>query len=329
MRAVWYERFGPAEEVLELGEVETPAPAPGEVLVRLSHSGVNPSDAKARAGGRPGVTKPPFPRIIPHSDGAGLIEAVGEGVDTARLGERVWLWNGQWQRPFGTAAEMIALPAAQAVPLPEGVSEEVGATLGIPGLTAAQTVFGGGDVSGQTVLVSGGAGSVGHNAVQLARWGGARVLATCSEGARESVRQAGADEVFAYTDPDLGAKILDATDGKGIDRAVEVEFGQNAELLAQVMRPLGTVAAYGSGKEMAPTLPFGGFLFKALKVDITLIYILPDAPRAAAIEKLHAALAAGALTPEIDSRMPLAACAAAQERVMTPGRAGAVLLEMG
>ncbi|MEQ9259667.1 MAG: NADPH:quinone reductase [Roseovarius sp.] len=329
MRAVWYERFGPAEEVLELGEVETPAPGPGEVLVRLTFSGVNPSDAKARAGSRPGVTKPPFPRIIPHSDGAGVIEAVGEGVDRARVGERVWIWNGQWQRPFGTAAEMIALPATQAVTLPDGVSEEVGATLGIPGLTAAQTVFGGGDISGQTLLVSGGAGSVGHNAVQLARWGGARVLATCSEHAIESVRAAGADEAFAYTDPDLAEKILEATGGKGIDRAVEVEFGQNAELLTQVMRPLGTVAAYGSGKDMTPTLPFGGFLFTALKIDITLIYILPEGPRIEAIGKLHAALQAGALTPEIDSTMPLAACAAAQERVMTPGRAGAVLLEMG
>ena len=180
MRAVWYERFGPAADVLETGEADTPSAGPGEVLVRVAFSGVNPSDAKARAGSRPGVTKPPFPRIIPHSDGSGVIEAVGEGVDAARVGQRVWLWNGQWQRPFGTAAEYIALPEAQAVPLPEGVSLEAGATLGIPGLTAAQTVFGGGDVAGQTLLVSGGAGAVGHNAVQLAKSGGATVIATCS-----------------------------------------------------------------------------------------------------------------------------------------------------
>jgi len=329
MRAVCYDRFGPAADVLTLAEMETPAPGPGEVLVRLAFSGVNPSDAKARAGGRPGVTEPPFPRIIPHSDGAGRIAAVGDGVDAGRVGERVWIWNGQWQRPFGTAADYVALPAAQAVPLPEGVPFEVGATLGIPGLTAAQTVFGGGDVAGRTLLLSGGAGAVGHNAVQLARWGSARVIATASAGAADRVRAAGADHVFDYADPDLAAKITDATDGRGIDRAVEVEFGRNAGLLAEVMAPLGTVAAYGSAKEMTPQLPFGGFLFKALKIDITLIYILPDAPRRAMIERLHAALTCGALVPDIAARYPLEDCAAAHDAVLTPGRAGAVLLETG
>lgn len=329
MRAAWYERFGPAAEVLKAGEVETPAPGPGEVLVRLAFSGVNPSDAKARAGARPGVTKPPFPRIIPHSDGSGVIEAVGEGVSPARVGQRVWVWNGQWQRPFGTAADCIALPERQAVPLPEGVALDTGACLGIPGLTAAQTVFGGGDVAGQTLLISGGAGAVGHNAVQLARWGGARVIATASAKAAERVRAAGAEHVFDYADPDLADRIMDATGGDGLDRAVEVEFGPNAALLAQVMKPLGTIAAYGSGKDMTPELPFGPFLFKALKIDITLIYILPEAPRRAAIDRLHGALAAGALSPEIHARFPLEECAAAQDAVMTPGRAGAVLLELG
>jgi len=329
MRATWYDRFGPAAEVLTTSEMDTPAPGPGDVLVRLAYSGVNPSDAKARAGARPGVTKPDFPRIIPHSDGAGVIEAVGRGIDPARRGQRVWLWNGQWKRPFGTAAEYIALPATQAVPLPEGVSLETGATLGIPGLTAAQTVFGGGDIAGQTVLVSGGAGAVGHNAVQLARWGGARVLATCSAGAADRVRAAGAEAVFDYADPELAGKIMDATEGRGIDRAVEVEFGPNAALLGEVMAPLGTIAAYGSGKEMTPKLPFGPYLFKALKIDITLIYILQEGARRAAIDRLHGALADGALAPEIHARFPLEDCAAAQDAVMTPGRAGAVLLETG
>ncbi len=329
MRAVWYERFGPACEVLEQGAVPDPVPGPGEVLVRLAFSGVNPSDAKARAGARPGVTRPPFPRIIPHSDGAGVIEAVGGGVDPARLGERVWLFNAQWQRPFGTAAELVALPEAQAVPLPEGVSLEAGAALGIPGLTAAQTVFGGGEVAGQSVLVSGGAGAVGRNAVQLAKWGGARVIATASAAAAERVRAAGADHVFDYADPDLAERIIAATDGAGIDRAVEVEFGVNVPLLAQVMRPLGTIAAYGSARDMTPVMPFGPMLFKALKIDITLIYILPPAERAAAIGRLHAALRSGALEPEIDSILPLAQCAQAHERVLTPGRQGAVLLSLG
>src|SRR5690606_40353177 len=136
MRAAWYRRFGAPADVIALGEVKTPQPAPGEVRVRLQFSGVNPSDAKARSGTRPGVTKPPFERVIPHSDGAGVIDALGDGVDAARVGQPVWIWNGQWQRAFGTAAEYICLPEAQAVAMPEGVDPQIGATLGIPGLTA-------------------------------------------------------------------------------------------------------------------------------------------------------------------------------------------------
>lgn len=328
MRAAWYSRFGPAAEVIELGELETPTPGPGEVRVKLAYSGVNPSDAKSRAGSRPGVTKPPFERVIPHSDGAGVIDAVGDGVDAARVGQPVWIWNGQWQRAFGTAAEYICLPAAQAVAMPDGLDPQIGAVLGIPGLTAAQTVLGGGDIGGQPVLVSGGAGAVGHIAVQLARWAGARVIATCSAGAEDRVRDAGADAVFDYADPDLAARITDATDGSGIARAVEVEFGLNVPLLAEVMAPLGTIAAYGSGKDMTPTLPFGPLLFKALKIDITLIYILPQPARDTAIHHLHRALSAGALSPAIDSVFDLDDCARAQEAVMTPGRAGAVLLRL-
>lgn len=326
MKAAFYDRFGPAAEVLSMGEVALPRPGPGEVLVRLAYSGVNPSDAKARAGTRPGVTKPPYPRIIPHSDGAGEIEAVGAGIDAGRVGERVWVWNGQWQRPFGTAAEHIALPAAQAVPLPEGVSLKTGACLGIPGLTAAHSVFGGGEVTGRTLLVSGGAGAVGHNAVQLAKWGGARVIATASGGAAERVLAAGADHVFDYADPDLAAKILDASGGVGIDRAIEVEFGQNADMLARVMAPLGTVAAYGSTKNMTPELPFGAFLFKAIKIDITLVYMLPHDQRQAAMARLHDALSQRALSPAIAAHYRLDDCAAAQDAVLMPGREGAVLL---
>ncbi|MEL7279122.1 MAG: NADPH:quinone reductase [Pseudomonadota bacterium] len=326
MRAICYDRFGDATDVLSFQSVETEQPGRGEVRVALSYSGVNPSDAKARAGLRPGITKPPFPKIIPHSDGAGRIEAVGDGVDAARVGERAWVFNGQWQRAFGTAAEKITLPSDQAVALPDAVSEEIGATLGIPGLTAAQTVFGGGEVAGQTLLISGGAGAVGHNAVQLAAWGGAKVIATCSGSAMDEVSAAGADHVFDYADADLAEKITEATGGDGIDRAVEVEFGQNAEVLTQVMRPLGTIATYGSGKDMTPAMPFGPMMFKALKIDITLIYILPPAPRAAAIARLHEALTAGGLKPRIDRVFDFEDCASAQDAVMTPGRKGAVLL---
>lgn len=328
MRAIYYSRFGDALDVLEEGTLDTPSPGAGDVLVRLSHSGVNPSDAKARAGARPGVTKPAWPRIVPHSDGAGVIEAVGDGVDTARIGQRVWIWNGQWRRPFGTAAEYIALPQAQAVPLPEDVPNAVGATLGIPGLTAAHTVLGGGDIAGKTLLISGGSGAVGHTAVQLAKWGGATVIATASAQGAERAREAGADHVFDYSDPDLAARIDEVTGGAGIDRAVEVEFGENAELLAAVMAENGTIAAYGSGRNMSPELPFGAYLFKAITIDIVLIYILANDLREKAIERLHAALADGALHPAIHARHPLSECAQAQDAVMTPGRAGAVLLEI-
>ncbi|WP_299849453.1 NADPH:quinone reductase [uncultured Roseovarius sp.] len=328
MRAITYSRFGPAADVLSLTDVPTPAPAAGEVLVRLAVSGVNPSDAKARGGARPGVTKPAFDQIIPHSDGAGVIEAVGDGVDPDRIGQRVWIWNGQWQRAFGTAAEFIALPQAQAVPLPEEVSLELGATLGIPGLTAAQTVFGGGDVAGKTLLISGGAGAVGHNAVQLAKSGGAKVISTCSPTAEARVRAAGADHVFDYADVDLAAKITEATHGAGIDRAVEVEFGANVDLLADVMVENGTIATYGSFLNMTPELPFGAYLFKALKIDITLIYILPEPARNAAIARLHDALLNGTLAPAIHQQHALEDCAKAHDTVMTPGRAGAVLLKI-
>jgi NADPH2:quinone reductase len=328
MHAISYSRFGPPHEVLTSCEIPTPDPGPGEVLVRLHVSGVNPSDAKARAGARPGVAAPAFPRIVPHSDGAGVIEAVGEGVPAARIGARVWIWNGQWQRAFGTAAQYIALPSAQAVDLPEGVGFDIGACLGIPGLTAAHTVFGGGDVAGQRLLISGGAGAVGHNAVQLASAAGAEVIATCSAPAMERVRAAGAARVFDYADPDLAGKILDATGGAGIDRAIEVEFGANIGLLAEVMAPNGTIAAYGSGKEMTPQFPFGPCLFKALTIDIVLVYILPEPARQTAIARLASAIGTGALRPAIHARFALEDCAAAHDAVMRPGRAGGVLLDI-
>jgi NADPH2:quinone reductase len=326
MKAITYSTFGAAADVLDLQDLPTPDPGPGEVLVRLTHSGANPSDVKARAGSRPGVTKPPFPRIIPHSDGAGDIVAVGEGVDASRVGQPVWIWNGQWRRAFGTAAEYIALPADQAVPRPEWVGAQAGATLGIPGLTAAHAVLGGGDVAGRTLLISGGGGAVGHNAVQLANWAGARVIATCSPRDTDRVRAAGAEQVLDYRDPDLVGKILEMTDGRGVDRAVETEFGVNAAMLAEAVAENGTVAAYGSALDMNPVLPFGAYLFKAITIDIVLIYLLPDAPRAAATDALHRAIKEGALTPAIHAEFPLADCAQAHECIEAGNRAGAVLL---
>ncbi|MFD1507917.1 NADPH:quinone reductase [Lacimonas salitolerans] len=328
MKAISYTRFGPASEVLELTDLPTPDPAPGEVLVRLTYSGANPSDVKSRAGGRPGVTRLAFDRIVPHSDGAGEVVAVGQGVDPLRVGQPVWIWNGQWRRALGTAAEYIALPAAQAVPRPDWIGAEAGATLGIPGLTAAHAVLGGGDVAGQTLLISGGGGAVGHNAVQLAAWAGARVIATCSPRDTDRVRAAGAAEVLDYRDPDLSGKLLDLTQGRGIDRVIETEFGVNAALLAEVMAENSTIAAYGSALDMKPVLPFGPYLFKAITIDIVLIYLLGDAARVVAIDALHKASAEGALRPAIHATYPLADCVVAHECIEAGGRAGAVLLEM-
>lgn len=327
MRAVTYSAFGSAADVLQLRDMPCPAPGPGELRVKLSRSGVNPSDVKSRAGTRPGVTKPAFPDIIPHSDGAGTIDAVGDGIDNARVGQRVWLWNAQWQRAFGTAASHITLPADQAVPLQDHVSFDTGAQLGIPGLTACHAVFGGGEVVGRTVLVQGGAGTVGLLAVQLAKWGGARVIASCSAHDRTRVEAAGADVVLDYADPDLVAGVLAANAGKLVDTIIEVEFGPNIATDAELIAPNGRIAAYGSAKDMAPTLPFGPLLFKAATIDIILIYLLPSSERNAAIARLDDALNAGALTCPVAQVFELADCAAAQEAVEAGQRNGAILID--
>jgi NADPH2:quinone reductase len=329
MRAITYTTFGPAADVLTLEDLPTPDPAVGEVLVRLHTSGVNPSDIRARAGGRPGVPKPPFPQIIPHSDGAGVVEAVGEGVSPDRIGQRVWIWNGGWQRAFGTAAEYIALPAAQAVPLPQSVSFAEGAVLGIPGLTAVHAVLGQGPVAGKTVLVSGGAGTVGHLAVQVAAASGAEVIATArGEEAMESVRAAGASHVLDYSDADLGAQILDATGGRAIDHVAEVEFGKNAATIAEVIAENGTVATYGSAKDMTPTIPFYPLMFKAVKINLVLVYLLTPEEREKTTGQLNDLLSRNALNIRISDTFDLAECATAHDMIARGDRAGSVILTL-
>lgn len=329
MKAIGYSAFGPASDVLCLHDIPTPDPAAGEVLVRLTFSGVNPSDVKARSGSRPGVTEPAFPLIIPHSDGAGVIEAVGDGVDPSRIGKRAWIWNGQWQRAFGTCAEFITLPVEQAVDLPDNVSDEVGAVLGIPALTAVHTVLGAGPVAGKTVLVSGGAGMVGHIAVQIAKASGARVIATASPAKASVVQDCGADAVLDYRDPDLAAKIVAANDGRLIDHAVELEFGVNIAMLAEVMAPNSRITAYGSALAPTPEIPFMGLMFKAITVEMALIYLLTDTQRQTAIGNLTTLLGSGALAPRIDPAFNMADVAKAHEAVETNARSGAVLVRVG
>lgn len=325
MRAIGYSQFGPAADVLGLEDLPTPDPGPGEVLVALELSGVNPSDVKARAGSRPGVTRPPYPLIVPHSDGAGTIVAAGDGVDPARVGRRVWIWNGQWQRAFGTCASHISLPAAQAVDLPEGVSFETGAQLGIPGLTAAHAVFAHGPVADKTVLVQGAAGTVGHLATQLAVWGGATVIATARGAGLDRATGAGAAVALDFGADDLAAQITDAAGGP-VDHIVEVEFGHNAETDAAVIVENGSIAAYGSALDMAPRMPFYPLMFKAVTLHMVLIYLLPKAPRDAAIARLHRALADGALDCPVDHVFDLHDAARAHMAVEAGGRAGGVLI---
>jgi len=313
MRAIWYEANGPAEQVLILGELPDPLPGPGEVRVALRASGINPSDVKARAGVRGPMA---FARIIPHSDGAGIIDAVGAGVSAGRIGERVWLWNAAWQRPAGTCAEWVCLPAEQAVPLPADTGWDAGACLGIPASTAAHALFADGDIAGQAVLVTGGAGAVGHYAIQLARWGGARVIATVSGEEKAAVaRAAGADAVINYREGDTAAAILRASGGDKVDRIIEVEFGGNLAVSQAVLRPGGVIASYGSMADPVPALPFYPLMFNHVTLRMLLVYLLSKAQRAEVIARINGALADGALTHAIAARFPLAETAAAHRAV--------------
>ena len=327
MKVIAYDKFGPATEVLDLQDLEIQKPKNKEVIIKLKYSGVNPSDAKARAGNRPGVLKPDYNLIIPHSDGSGVIEEVGMGLDQSLIGKRVWIRNGQWKRPFGTAAEYITIPIENTVEMPNQMTFQDGATMGIPGLTAAQGVFGSGPVKGQTLLISGGGGAVGHLAVQLAKWGGAKVITTGSQSSSESILKIGADYFFDYSSDNLVSQIKKVAP-EGVDRVVEVEFGVNLNWLHEVLKPNGTLAVYGSAKEMNPIIPFGLYLFKAIKIDIFLIYILPVKEKEIAINYLHSAYEQKALIPKIDSIYKLEDCDQAQDRSLTKGRRGAVLLEI-
>ena len=327
MQAATYTRIGPAREVLAVTEVATPAAGPGEVRVRLSWSGVNPSDVKTRAGVRNPTL--PFPRIVPHSDGAGVIDQVGEGVDPGRIGHRVWTWNAAWGRPDGTAAQYITLPSAQAVALPDGIPDEVGACLGIPALTAWQAVYVDGGVAGKRVLVAGGAGAVGNYAVQMAkRAGAAQVIATVSSAEKAALaRDAGADVVLNYRTEDLVSAVLAATDGAGVDRIIEVDFGANVGQDIAMLKPEGELVVYGSNSpEIA--VPFVPSILKNVRMRFFIVYNLSPADRAAALAGLTALLEENALMHNIAARLPLARIAEAHELVENGKAVGNVVLSI-
>ncbi|HZW23535.1 NADPH:quinone reductase [Noviherbaspirillum sp.] len=327
MQAAIYTRTGPAREVLNVTEVATPAAGPGEVRIRLSWSGVNPSDVKTRAGVRNSTL--PFPRIIPHSDGAGVIDQVGEGVDAGRIGQRVWTWNAAWGRADGTAAQYITLPAAQAVALPDGIPGEVGACLGIPALTAWQAVYVDGGVAGKRVLVAGGAGAVGNYAVQMAkRAGAALVIATVSSAEKAALaRDAGADVVLNYRTEDLVAAVLAATDGAGVDRIIEVDFGANVGQDIAMLKPEGELVVYGSNSPEIG-VPFVPSILKNIRMRFFIVYNLSPADRAAALAGLTGLLEENALMHNIAARLPLARIAEAHELVESGKAVGNVVLSI-
>lgn len=327
MYAVWYEELGAADQVLHFGEMEIPSPGPDEVRVRVRTSGVNPSDVKRRSGAR---NRPlAFPRIIPQSDGAGVIETVGTNVSPSRVGERVWLWNAQFGRAFGTAAEYVVLPSVQAVHLPDTVDLEAGACLGIPALTAHRCLFADGPIPGQTVLITGGAGAVGSAAIQLAKWAGATVITTVSSPEKEAVaREAGADHVLNYKREDVAAHIGEITQGKGVDRIIEVAFGQNVTLDATIIKSGEVIATYGSDAEGYPRLPFYELLLKDITIRFVLVYLLPDAARQQGIADVNAALEAGALRPIIAARFPLRETVQAHLAVESGNLIGNVIIDI-
>lgn len=325
MRAVWYERQGPAREVLVQGELPTPDAGPGQVRVRLEASAVNPSDTYRRAG--PGGME--YPRVVPNSDGAGVLDQMGAGVPRHWLGRRVWLYNGQRNgRWCGTAAEYITLPLDLVTELPEGVSFAEGATLGIPGMTAHRCVFVTGPVQGRTVLVTGGAEAVGHYAVQLAAWAGATVIATVSSAEKAArARAGGAAHTIDYRTEDVTARVREITNCQGVDHVVDVDFGGNLAATIASLRDHGSIAVYATNGDRTPRLPVRELMARNIGVHFMVLPTSPHEPRKRAQSDIAAWLRGGKRMLSVAARFPLAETAAAHEAVEKGGKVGTVVVE--
>jgi NADPH2:quinone reductase len=323
MRAAYYEKNGSAKDVLHVAEVDTPMPGPGEVRIRLKTSGINPSDVKTRAGT---ARKIAFPRVIPQSDGAGEIDMVGEGVTASRIGERVWTWNGAWKRPFGTAAEYIVVPSAQAVLLPSSISFEAAACLGIPALTAWHAIDIAGTQNGMTLLIAGGAGAVAHYAIQFAKARGATVIATVSSAEKAKVaREAGADHTIDYKTENVGERVAALTKG-GVDVVIEVDLTANAHLVPSVLRPRGTLVVYGTGPQAQ--FPASFCLQNNITVKFLLVYELTADERARAIADITRMLEANTLKHNVAKTFPLSDIVAAHECVEQGRAIGNVVIQI-
>ena len=326
MRAVWYDRQGPAREVLVCGELPTPDPGPGEVRVRLEAAGVNPSDTYRRRGPVPAME---FQRVVTCSDGAGTIDRVGPGVPEHCVGRRVWLYNGQRNgRWMGTAAEYIALDADLVTMLPDHVSFAEGATLGVPGMTAHRCVFVAGPVQGRIVLVTGGAGAVGHYAVQLAAWAGATVIATVSSEAKaERARAGGAAYVINYRTEDVAACVRDITGGAGVDHVVDVDFGGNLAATLASLRLGGSLAFYASNGDREPHVSAAMLMQKNLAVHGMVLPSVPHEARRRAQSDIARFTAVPGRMLSVAAKLPLAETALAHETVEGGGKVGTVVIE--
>ena len=324
MRAAYYERNGSAREVLRVGDIETPQAGPGEVRVKLATSGVNPSDVKSRQGS---IRKIAYPRVIPQSDGAGVIDQVGDGVAKSRVGERVWVWNGQWKRAFGTAAEYIALPAAQAVKLPDNISFEAGACLGIPTMTAYHAIALAQADKGSTLLIAGGAGAVSQYAIQFAKAQGAQVIATVSSAEKAAAaREAGADRTIDYKNENVGDRVMEFTGKRGVDAVVEMDLAANAKLIPSVLRPKGSVIVYGTTPEAI--LPAAFCLVNSIRLQFFLVYELDANERERAVSAINRALTQSALINQVAQPTFALADIAASHEAVERGTTGNVVITM-
>ena len=325
MRAAFYMKQGPAREVLQVGEQPTPEPGPGEVRVHLRTSGANPSDWKSRSGRTAPMSAP---LIVPHSDGAGDVDRVGAGV-ADRVGERAWIWNGQWRRSHGTAAEYIVLPSVQAVPLPANIGYAEGACFGIPALTALQAVRLAELSPASTVMIVGGAGSVGHYAIQFAKMRGARIITTVSGPEKAAhARQAGADEVINYRTENLSQRIKTLTDGRGVDALIELDLSTNGKDYPNILRPHATVVVYGMSSNEA-TLPTLWLMRNSITLRLFLVYDLNAADREACLAELGTLLQSNRLIHTVGRRLPLGEIALAHELSERGEVVGNIVLDIG
>ncbi|SLM23354.1 NADPH:quinone reductase [Stenotrophomonas indicatrix] len=325
MRAAYYDRQGPADEVLCVAELPTPQPGPGEVRVRMHMSGLNPTDLKARTG----FSAPmPFPRIIPHQDGAGVIDAVGDPEEAGRIGQRVWIYEAQYGRASGTAAAFVVVPAGHAVPLPGDVSFEVGASLGIPALTAHRCLFADGDINGRRVLVQGGAGVVGTAAVLLAKWAGAWVAATVMNAEQASIaRAAGADLVLDRLNDDVAGAINTHTRSAGVDRIVEVNVQANLDLDLACLASGGVISAYAAAQATDElSLPLLRAMVHGCVLRFVYIYSVPQEAKIHAIRDITACLAIGAYSPHVGLKVDLQKIAEAHQALEAGTVMGKVLI---